>query len=478
MPGCPALLPALPRSARRTTRPSILSAVGGLLLLCGLALPTVSFGQETAPPRVTTDGEKEWSKKYNFPWTKALKVSQPSGQEKDLVISGAKHFVDRLTNPDNASRLLSQIDPFLTILYGPGTSAGARAIVHQALVDHCRELLTANPPYPEVVNTNLVILLGKLYAAPANTQKQTPAVPLVATIVPLQAVLNSEILSLPPKIRAAETLGTVALNAVPGVQGGDLSIREKDGIVADLLKALKSKAAEGKGVGPCWYRESLVEALGNCDLPLTLAGLSAPIDAMMDRLVDRQEDLQVRGAAARAISQCKLNNTYNLHLIVHETAIFHLQLALEYNATPVGARTGAFKWGAAYGYFAFKPQNPTDATARGWGFLTFVTTGPMAPQAGLVNGAFQECLKVTKALLSVPVQQTVPGADITTLRDWLTKNPPASRKVTPKSPDIPAPDKRAAYDPPAAPANPAKAAPKETTADGNLPMAAKENPTP
>ena len=468
MPGCPALLPALPRSASLTTRPSRLSAFCGLLLLCGLALPAATFGQETAAPRVTTEAEKEWSKK-NFTWLKALKTSQPSGQEKEIIVTGAKHFVGRLTNPDNASRLLGQIDPFITLIYGPGTSAGARAIVHQTVVEYCRELLTANPPFPEVVNTNLVILLSKLVAAPANTQKQTPAVPFVATIGPLQAVLNSEVLTLPPKIRAARTLGIVALNAVPGVQGGDLSIREKDAIVADLLKALKSPAAQGKGVGPCWYREALVEALGNCDLPLTLAGLSTPIDALMDRLVDRQEDLQVRGAAARAISQLKLNNTFNLHLIIHETAIFHLQLALDYNGTPVANRTGSFKWGAAYGYFAFKPQNENDAKVRGWGFLN------LASQAPLVNGAYQECFKITKALLSVPVQQTVPGADITSLKDWLTKNPPASRKATPKSPEIPAPDKRQAYDLPGAQAGPGKTPPKETTADGNLPMAAKGN---
>lgn len=466
MPGCPALLPALPR-------PSIIRAFSGLLLLCGLALPAPGFSQETAPPRITTEGEKEWSRKNNFPWTKALKASQPSGQEKDILINGAKHFVDRLTNPDNASGLLKQIDPFITILYGPGTSTGARAIVHQAAIEHCRELLTVNPPFPEVVNTNLVILLSKFIAAPGNTQKQTPPVPLVATIAPLQAVLNSEVLSLPPKIRAADALGTVALNAVPGVQGGDLSIREKDAIAADILKALKSPSAKGKGVGPCWYRETLIEALGNCDLPLTLAGLSTPIDTLMDRLIDRQEDRQVRGAAARAISQCKLNNTFNLHLIVHETAIFHLQLALDYNATPPADRTGSFKWAAVYGYFAFKPQSDAEAKIRGWGFLTQVTTPALAPQAALVNSAYGVCVKIPQSLLSQTPPAAVPGADITALRNWITANPPASRKVTPKSPEIPDPVKRQALELSAGPAAP-KTPPKEKTAEGSAPMAARD----
>jgi len=424
--------------------------------------------ETTAPPRITTDGEKDWNKKNSIALTKALKASQPSAQEKDLLISAAKFYVDRLTNPDNANSTLRIMDGYLNNqVYGPSTTSAARAILHEATVDHCRDLLKASPPFPEVVNTNFVILLSRLYAVAGNTSKGTPPVPLVITAAPLQAVLNSEELTLPPKIRAARALGTIGLNAVAGVQGGDLSIRNRDAIVTDLVKALKSKIAQGTSDGACWYRDALVEAIGNCDLPMTLAGSSDPIDALMERLVDRNEDPHVRGTAARAISQCTLNGTFNIPLIVHEIGIYHLQLALDYNATAPGDR-GSFKRPVWLGYSSFKPVEAAQA-AKGWGLIAWGTKPALAAHKDLITGAFTVCLPIQTSLLNSPnLPPAIPAASIKALKDWLTKNVPANRKLTPKSPNIPTPDSRTAYDeqkPPAAP--PVK-----------VPMATPEAPPP
>lgn len=457
MPGCFASLPALPR-------PSVTRLLRGIVVGLFLATGTVALAQETASPRLTAEAEKEWQRKNNLNFTKALKATQPSAQEKDLLISGAKFYVDRLTNPDNANNTLRLVDQFLNqMIYGPSTSTAARGILLDATVEHCRELLTASPPFTEVVNTNLVILLSRLFSQPGNIQKATPPVPLVATMVPLQAVLNSETLTLPPKIRAARALGVIGLNAQAGVAGGDLAIKNRDAIVVDLVKALKSKAAQGDSVGACWYRESLVDAIGSCDLPMTLAGGSDPIDALMGRLVDRKEELRVRGAAARAISQCTLNNTFNIPLIVHEIGIFHLQLAEAYNATPPTARTGAFKWAVWFGYSSFKPQDAAQA-AKGWGLLAWGTKGHTAHKDP-INAAFAVCLPIVKELINSPnLPAAVTAGSIDGLKTWLKKNAPTNRKVSPKSADIPTPDSRAAYEPAgaAAPAN-GPAAPGDKT---------------
>ena len=464
MPGCFASLPALPR-------PSVTRLLRGIVVGLFLATGAAVLAQDAAAPRLTADGEKEWGRKNNLAFTKALKATQPSAQEKDLLISGAKFYVDRLTNPDNAGNTLRLVDQFLNQIYGPSTSSAARTILLDATVEHCRELLTASPPFPEVVNTNLVILLSRLYSQAGNIQKGTPPVPFVATMVPLQAVLNSETLTLPPKIRAARALGVIGLNAQAGVVGGDLAIKNRDAIVVALVKALKSKAAQGDSVGACWYREALVDAIGSCDLPMTLAGGSDPIDALMGRLVDRKEELRVRGAAARAISQCTLNNTFNIPLIVHEIGIFHLQLAEAYNATPAAARTGAFKWAAWFGYSSFKPQDPAQA-AKGWGLIAWGTKGQLAANKGTIDAAFTVCLPIVKELINVPnLPASVTAGSIDGLKNWLKKNAPTNRKVTPKSGDIPTPDSRAAYDPPgaAAPAN-GPMAPGDKTASPPMTM--------
>ncbi|AMV16802.1 hypothetical protein VT03_02860 [Planctomyces sp. SH-PL14] len=430
-----------------------------LLAVLIAAAPARAIAESAAaPPEIANE---DWGKKNNFPMTKAAKESNPAGASKDLLINGAKFYVDRMTIPENQAALVTKTDQYFNnYIYGPGTSKAAEAILHQATIDRCKELLERNPPHPPVVTVNLVGVLSRLVAAKPNLTKGTPAVPLVATADPLIAVLDSAVLPVETKIRAAKALGTIGLNAVNGVPGGDLAITKRDAIVGALVRGLKSKAAEGMTVGPCWYREALVEAIGSCDLPMTLAGGSDPIDALMDRMVDRKENTKVRAAAVRATSQLSLNGSFNVPLIVHETAIVAFHLGHEYNTTLPAKRSGAFKWSAAYLYFSFKPENPQTALApKLWGFLQVSQRPGLAAQKPLVDAAYAACKPILTTLLNPANPAVVPVVDLNTALEWLEKNAPANRKVTAKSPAIPDPKTRGAYEtgPPAAnvPATPA-----------------------
>jgi hypothetical protein len=453
----PGRSPVLPVSSRPSR--SILKV--GLLCLVACLAVAPAFAQENyAPPRITTDGEKDWNRKNIIAFQRAARSSAPNQAEKDVLISGAKTFVDRLTNPDNSSKLVTLADQLInTYIYGPTTTNGARAVLLAETVNHAKELLEEDPPHAPIVTINLVTLLSRLYARPANAAAGTAQVPYVAAQVPLRSVILSAKLHLHAKIPAARALGSIGQNAVQGVADGDLAITGRDAIVTDLVKALAAPDAQGLDAGPRWYREALVEAIGACDLPMSLAGSSAPIDAVVGRLTDPKEHLKVRAAAGRALSQMSLTSAINVQLLIHETAVVAAKLATDFNAKPANERSGGDKWTAAYVYFAFKPMTPAQAQ-KGWGYLNLSVRPGLGGAVPFATAANTAILPILKTFLNAPpntLPASIAAADLTTAMTWITGNVPMNRKATAKSPAIPTPAARGEFPAPAAPpAAPAK----------------------
>jgi hypothetical protein len=155
------------------------------------------------------------------------------------------------------------------------------------------------------------------------------------------------------------------------------------------------------------------------------------IDALMRALADQERDWFVRSAAARAVSQLPFDQATNVELINHEIGKLTLQLCEAYNAD-TGRKASKWRWAFATIYLAYRSETAEQQNQKHWG-LQFQETQRGKAE---VDALYKVLLPILKSMIETMDGREIPDAQIKALADWLAKNKPADRKVTPTSPDL------------------------------------------
>ncbi len=284
-------------------------------------------------------------------------------------------------------------------------------------------LLKNQPPN---VQYSATLLAARLNAKTADQNKRIPAQPYPASQKFLMGVMLDEQMPISARIIAVNGLNRL-------MRDGDISTVEKSNIGVALADALRKQKIENP-LARKWYRWKIVEALGNTGRYEETGYRPVMIDALMSVIVNRQDDWEVRAAAARAASQLPLDGKVNIELVNYEIVRLLAELATAYNASD---RTppSTWKWAFDSIYLAYKSPTKVDQDEKHWGLMHL--TAPRGREQ--IQSAYKVVLKVVKPVMEAQVLAPVNAADLKGLNDWLANNKVADRKVTSQSEPLPEP---------------------------------------
>jgi hypothetical protein len=128
-----------------------------------------------------------------------------------------------------------------------------------------------------------------------------------------------------------------------------------------------------------------------------------------------------------------LDQKVNVELVNYEIVQLLYELARAYNASDK-TPPSTWRWAFDSIYLAYKSRTLEDQNVRHWGLLHL--SSPVAREQ--ITSAYKVVLPVVKPIIESHTLPSLSDASIKALADWLEKNKPASRKVTPQSPELPA----------------------------------------
>jgi hypothetical protein len=241
----------------------------------------------------------------------------------------------------------------------------------------------------------------------------------------LMKILTEE----PPKPISARIIAARGLERL--MRDGDLSTVNKADIGQVLADALKQKVENP--LARKWYRWKLVDALGATGRYEDVGYRPVMIDALMSVLTNREDDWEVRTAAARAVSQLPLDQKINVDLVNYAIVQLLYDLAKAYNASDK-MPPSTWRWSFDNIYLAYKSKSLDEQNNKHWGLMH------LASSVGKdqITAAYKVVLAAVKPILEQQTLPPVPDAAIKALGEWLEKNKPApdKRKVTPQSPEL------------------------------------------
>lgn len=388
-----------------------------------------------AEPRATEASDREWRSKHQIKFQNAMKSLAPTNAETKELVDGANMFVDRMTIPKFIHDLhRNVIDPARRSVEGQLTQARPKEILLKAMTDRSVELLTQTPPHHPDIQLGLVILIAALNSQPAGNN--TAAIPYTGTSKALIGILENTAYPLQCRITAASGLGRIGREAVVGSKLGDLSVVQRNEVAASLAKMLLDTGSQGAEDGKVWFRTRLAESLGDCGVAYDLSKSSIFIDTLMTVGANPQENIRVRSAAIRSVSQLQLDAQVNLVFVMHETVKLSLEIATKCNEAVDRKRQirADLRHANLDVYFTFQPRTTLQAGLN-WGFLNQIKRNGLSQHDASVTSAYAAVLPVVNHILSNSKKATaVPPAQTAALQAWLDANPPADRKPTSVSP--------------------------------------------
>jgi hypothetical protein len=427
-----------------------------IFALSSLALAPV-LAQENKEAELEADASRKaanisWNPKLSFDEWKALDkikfiefdrklgTAALTDADRKLLLKHLQNQIDGLTLEQNVDRHAIIIDGITRAAEHPSTAPAVRDLILENSLKLVEPLLKDQPPN---VQYSLVLLAARLNSKPANltARPQVPPQPYAESRKLLMKVLTEE----PPKPISARIIAARGLERL--MRDGDLSTVNKADIGQVLADALKQKVENP--LARKWYRWKLVDALGATGRYEDVGYRPVIIDALMTVLTNREDDWEVRTAAARAVSQLPLDQKINVDLVNYAIVQLLYDLAKAYNASDK-MPPSTWRWSFDNIYLAYKSKSLDEQNNKHWGLMHLQS--PAGREQ--ITSAYKVVLAAVKPILEQQTLPPVPDAAIKTLGEWLEKNKPAQdkRQVTPQSPqlqlDVPVKPAQAVGNPP------------------------------
>jgi hypothetical protein len=355
-----------------------------------------------------------------------LKLNRLNSAQTAQVNRIAHYYLSLMLHEGNRQRLPKDVTQrMLADILTPSNRAPSRAVLMNEVIDKIPALL--NHP-SDVVRVNAVLLLSGLSIEPANFQKKIPAVPFTPVYKILITILTDEKQLTACKIAAVRGLGRVCRDDATNA----LSSNARSDIAKALVGTLAATPASTRD-GVRWLRFRIVDTLGYVNRLDQVGGQPIVIDTLIQILGNPKEHLKIRSQAALSISRLPYASSTNVQLITHEVCELLLRLISELEDNPKGTH-----WRDYFSrvYLAFRPATQAQAN-KNWGLLYQVKRGGLGANKKFVDDAFERAMPIIKLVLEFEDPASIPKEDLKTLTDWVKKNKPTNRKVTPSSKDLP-----------------------------------------
>jgi hypothetical protein len=408
-----------------------------LLLMASLAWtqdsPSTNSEAEAEPPRrvagvqwnpkTTPEQIKKFKQQELLQFDPKTRLPVLGPQDEAVLKEHIQNSVYSITVEEEIDNFADIIERKIVLpIERTGTSDAARAFMLDTALKTAEELLEGQPP---IVQTNAALLAARLNSKPADVAARPPrpAVPYLPAYKTLLRIARDP--SLPIEAR------------IPAVRGLTRILREGDpsnvqrAEIGEQLAAILSEPLNDD-VGTVWLRRRVVEALGYTNRLYNVATQPVIIDALLRTLASPQEDWTVRSTAARAITQLPLEASTNIELINHEIGKLAHQLGEAYNATK-DRTDSVWRWSFANIYLAYVPATEAEQRNRRWG-LKFLSVPRGKAQ---IDALYQVLIPILKGVIESLDGRPIPDPQLKALADWLAKNKPADRKVTPASKELP-----------------------------------------
>ncbi|MCA9024916.1 MAG: hypothetical protein KDA86_06865 [Planctomycetaceae bacterium] len=374
----------------------------------------------TPNPLMTLDEETRFNNHVKLKeYTSSLRSSNPRPIDEQNILEGVRFRVYRMTLPENwenisnaRNDLIKDIDLFAK---EPGR---AKQFALSAAQRYLTELLTDQP---RIVTLNAVLALGQLNERPGNPFDKTVDQPYAPAAEPLLSIVEGTNQTAEAKIAAVFGLGRILKNGAP-----PRTMRDRIAhVLADELEIDPGTKLKPDHV---WYLWRIVDTLGYLQEPRTAIDEPVAVDALWKTMLNDSippEYWHLRAHAARALSQLDLDNTFDVGLIAHEVVQLGGMVTVQFNRDPTNP-----VWRKCFIdlYFTYQPQTTEEATG-GWGLLQQVKTPALRTHQPLVDGAYQESLKLINGALKNNPPTPVPNSVLNEVSDWMRKNPPTSQKL-------------------------------------------------
>lgn len=386
--------------------------------------PTLAERNNITPnPLMTLQQEKENAKLRQFDYPSALRTQNPSKADEELIRAGVRDRVYRMTIPENWANIANLRRDLVNDIDSDRFSGDARprtrAYALDAAVKNLSQLLSDQP---EFVRINAVLLLGDLNEKSANLRDNTPAVPYAAAAEPLLQVVQASDQPTSVKVVAVRGLARILRDGYP-------STALRDQVATVLSNELRDSFGKDLPEGQAWYQWRLIDALGMVGSPKTALQQPVAVDALWEAMLNENLQPHLRTHAARALSQIDLDGMFNVSLLAHEIVRLCGTLTAQYNQNPQ-----LDYWRECFMdlYFAFNPQF-ADEVKRGWGLNQQVADASLRSHAPVVNGAYQQVLKMVNGVMENDPPQPVSGPTLNEAVEWLRSNSPADQKLHPQA---------------------------------------------
>jgi len=410
-----------------------------LALLMGLmalfSAPRQILAQADATPSpawlIGAPEVKQYFRSEYFRDKNALKSSHPGGDQVKQIKRLVHAFLSQLTYENHTNLPKSVVDRLLTDLHFPSTTAAARVVAMDEIVADAPDLMKFPDP---LVRYNTIVILAQLSVKQAVMQGgvKTPSVPFNGAYKVFIQVIQDNDQYLDSRILAARGLMRVCRDGENAP-----SSNERSDIATAIVAALAANPSSTKD-GLWWFRLRLIQALGSIDRIDNSATQPIVLEALLDIIRDRQEIWLNRAAAAQGITQLPYSSSTNIQLITSEIMRFLAELGEEFNKSPSALDLrDPFKWI----YLSFRPATQKQAKEKKWGLLYQVDRTGLGAQAAYVKGAWNVAFPVVRPFMeSNAMTGQIPAiadADLKAIMDWIEKNPPANRRVTPNGKEYP-----------------------------------------
>ncbi len=371
----------------------------------------------TPNPLMTLEQEKLFLKVRQIAYASARKIQNPSKAEEKLIREGVRSRVYRLTIPENwahianlRAELVSDIDRFIG-----DSNPRARAIALSAAVKHLTELLSDQP---DIVKLNAVLLLGELNEKNADRQNRIPAIPYAGAAEPLLQTIESSDQPTSVKVVSLRAMGRI-------LKDGKLPRSMRDRVTKVLVDELHAATDSKLTDGQSWYQWRLIDTLGMVGEARNVIQQPLVVDALWETMLNEALPWHLRTQAARSLSQIQFDSSFNVGLVAHEIVKLSGKMTVQYNQNPNRAY-----WRRCFMdlYFAFNPKEKAEIE-RGWGLRQQVESGALRPHAKLVNGAYEQVLKMVNGVMEHNPPRPVAVKTLKEAVEWLNANPPTDQKL-------------------------------------------------
>ncbi len=371
----------------------------------------------TPNPLMTLAEEKQFVKARQIAFAAARRIQNPSKAEEKIIREGVRDRVYRLTIPENWAHianlrreLVNDIDRFIG-----DANPRTRAIALSAAVKRLTELLSDQP---EFVKLNAVLLLGELNEKNADRQKGVPAIPYAAAAEPMLQTVQSSDQPMSVKVVSLRGMGRI-------LKDGRLPRSMRDRVTKVLVDELRAATDAKPTEGQSWYQWRLIDTLGVVGEARNAIQQPLVVDALWETMLNETLPWYLRTQAARSLSQIQFDSSFNVGLIAHEIVKLSGKMTVQYNQNP-----GLAHWRRCFMdlYFAFNPKEQSELE-KGWGLRQQVESGALRAHATLVNGAYEQVLKMVNGVMEHNPPRRVPNKTLKEAVEWLNANPPADQKL-------------------------------------------------